>query len=299
MRAFFKKRCFLAFLMLPVILGLSGPRLLAEERGLLADYPPTGIILFARNIEEPAQLADFIASIREVVPGAKLVVDQEGGRVARLRPPHWPVLPAAGTLGSAEAAYEHGLALGSTCNAAGFDVVTAPVLDVSVPGADLVIGDRAISGDARTVAALGGKIAEGILAAGCIPVMKHAPGHGRAMVDSHKTLPRVASTDLSDDLYPFSQNAHLPWAMTAHIVYEALDPENPATLSRIVIRDVIRRRIGFAGTLISDDLAMHALTGAPEVRALAALAAGCDVALYCTGVFAENAAILRALQKHG
>ena len=133
MRAFFKKRCFLAFLMLPVILGLSGPHLLAEERGLLADYPPAGIILFARNIKEPAQLADFITSLREVVPGVKLVVDQEGGRVARLRPPHWPVLPAAGTLGSAEAAYEHGLALGSTCKAAGFDVVTAPVL---VAGAD-------------------------------------------------------------------------------------------------------------------------------------------------------------------
>jgi len=285
--------------MLPLILGLSGPHLTAQERQLFADCPPAGVILFARNIEEPAQLTDFIASIRETVPGVKLMVDQEGGRVTRLRPPHWPALPAAGCLTAPEAAYGHGLALGTMCRAAGFDVVTAPVLDLRWPGADEVIGDRAISADPKIVAALGGQIAAGILAAGCIPVMKHAPGHGRATVDSHKTLPRIASADLSDDFYPFSQNAHLPWAMTAHIVYEALDPENPATLSRIVIRDVIRRRIGFAGTLVSDDLAMGALSGPPEARVTAALAAGCDLALYCTGDFADNAAILKALQKHG
>jgi len=285
--------------MLPVILGLSGPHLTPDERRLLADYPPAGVILFARNIEEPAQLADLVASIRGAVPGVKLVVDQEGGRVARLRPPHWAALPAAGRLTSADAAYAHGLALGQMCRAAGFDVVTAPVLDLALPGADQVIGDRAICGDAKTVAVLGGQIAAGILAAGCIPVMKHAPGHGRATVDSHKALPRIAAADLSDDFYPFAQNAHLPWAMTAHIVYEALDPENPATLSPIVIRDVIRGRIGFAGTLVSDDLAMHALTGPPAARAAAALTAGCDLALYCTGIFAENAAILKALQNHG
>ena len=285
--------------MLPVILGLSGLRLTDEERALFSDYPLSGVILFARNIEEPAQLADLIASVRAVLPDGKMMVDQEGGRVARLRPPCWAAVPAAASLTTQEAAFAHGLALGTMCREAGFDVVAAPVLDLRVPGADEVIGDRAIGGDARVVAALGGKIGEGILAAGCIPVMKHLPGHGRAVVDSHHALPRIAAADLSEDFYPFAQNAHLPWAMTAHIVYEALDAENPATLSRIVIREVIRGEIGFAGTLVSDDLAMNALTGAPEARVMAALAAGCDLALYCSGVFADNAAILRAVQKHG
>jgi beta-N-acetylhexosaminidase len=158
-----------------------------------------------------------------------------------------------------------------------------------------VIGDRAISGDPGIVAHLGGKIAEGIMAEGVTPVMKHLPGHGRAVVDSHFHLPRISEADLSADFYPFFANNRLPWAMTAHIVYEAYDAECPATLSRKVIEGVIRGEIGFKGILVSDDLAMEALTGTPAERAVAALAAGCDFALYCPGDMAGNRAILEAV----
>ncbi len=223
------------------------------------------------------------------------MVDQEGGRVARLRQPFWADLPAAASLATEEAAFAHGRALGVMCRAAGFDVVAAPVLDLQYDGADAVIGDRAISDDPVIVARLGGKIAAGILAEGLTPVMKHLPGHGRALVDSHQKLPRVAQADLAADFYPFAANNTLPWAMTAHIVYEAIDPALPATLSKIVIKDVIRGKIGFGGVLLSDDLAMGALSGTPAERALAAVAAGCDIALYCPGDFAGNASVLRAL----
>lgn len=280
----------------PVILGISGPVLTGAEREMLARYRPRGIILFGRNIENPDQLAALTASLRTALaPGAVLMVDQEGGRVARLRAPFWPDLPAAGTLKTADEAFAHGQKLGQMARASGFDVVAAPVLDVRHPGADDIVGDRAISDDPEIVAVFGGRIAAGILEAGVTPVMKHMPGHGRAMVDSHKALPRVAAVDLEDDFYPFAKNAALPWGMTAHIVFESLDPRHPATLSPVVIRDVIRTRIGFAGTLVSDDLAMAALTGTPAERVRAALAAGCDVALYCTGDLAESKSILRAL----
>jgi beta-N-acetylhexosaminidase len=280
----------------PVILGISGKALTEAEHDMLARHQPRGIILFGHNIETPDQLAVLTASLRDVLgPEAVLMVDQEGGRVARLRAPFWPDLPAAGTLKTADDAYAHGQKIGAMARAAGFDVVAAPVLDVRHPGADDIVGDRAISGDPKIVAELGGRIAAGILHAGATPVMKHMPGHGRAMVDSHKALPRVATADLDDDYYPFAENAALPWGMTAHIVFESLDALRPATLSPVVIRDVIRGRIGFSGTLVSDDLAMGALTGSPAERVIAALAAGCDVALYCTGILAENLAILQAL----
>jgi beta-N-acetylhexosaminidase len=214
-----------------------------------------------------------------------------------LRPPHWPALPAAGTLQSPEAAYAHGLALGAMVREAGFDVAAAPVLDLRHPGASDVIGDRALSSDPEVVARLGAALARGITAAGVTPVMKHIPGHGRATVDSHLALPRVAAADLSADFYPFAQNKNLPWAMTAHVIYEQLDPQNPATVSARVIHDIIRGEIGFSGTLVSDDLAMHALSGTPAERALAALAAGCDIALYCPGDMAGNTQILEALSK--
>jgi beta-N-acetylhexosaminidase len=222
------------------------------------------------------------------------MVDQEGGRVARLKPPHWPALPATATLITAEEAFAHGRSLGAMVREAGFDVAAAPVLDLRYAFADAVIGDRAISSDPRTVAVLGGEIARGIIAEGVIPVMKHIPGHGRAMADSHFALPRIAEADLEADFYPFIANNTLPWAMTAHIVYEQIDAEFPATISPKVIH-VIRRKIGFSGTLISDDLAMAALTGTPAERAAAALAAGCDIALYCPGDMAGNLAILEAL----
>jgi beta-N-acetylhexosaminidase len=282
--------------MLPVILGISGPSLTASEQEMFARFPPRGVILFARNIEDPAQLARLMDSLRAALPpDAVLMVDQEGGRVARLRAPHWPDLPAAGTLRSEDEAFAHGRALGAMSREAGFNVVAAPVLDLRHEGASEVVGDRAISGDPQIVAALGGRIAAGLLAEGVTPVMKHAPGHGRAKLDSHAALPRIADADLEADIFPFAQNRHLPWAMTAHIVYESIDPARPATLSRIVIRDVIRGKIGFAGILVSDDLAMGALTGTPAERALAALEAGCDIALYCPGDAAGNLAILQAL----
>ena len=258
-------------------------------------HQPRGVILFARNIKNKLQLTDLTAELKDILPsGAVLMVDQEGGRVARLKPPHWPALPPAGSLRTAEEAYAHGRALGSMVREAGFTCTAAPVLDINVPGASDVVGDRAITGDAATVGRLGGEIARGIMAEDVLPVMKHLPGHGRALVDSHIALPRVP--DLTEgDMLPFIANKNLPWAMTAHVVYEQYDAVNPGTLSDIIIRNLIRGRIGFQGILVSDDLAMGALSGTPAERATRALAAGCDIALYCPGDFEGNRAVLEAL----
>jgi beta-N-acetylhexosaminidase len=281
--------------MKPVIIGIAGKALTENERLLLREFSPRGVILFARNVESPIQLTDLNAELASLLPpGAVLMVDQEGGRVARLRAPHWPELPAAGTLATAEAAYKHGRALGAMVKAVGFTMTAAPVLDLSIAGASGVIGDRAFAGGAAQVALLGGEMARGILDEGIQPVMKHIPGHGRALLDSHVDQPRVAVNDDEDHL-PFIRNRNLPWAMTAHIVYEQWDKGRPATISPIVIKQIIRGRIGFTGQLMTDDLAMHALSGTPKERALAALAAGCDVALYCPGDFAGNRQILEAL----
>lgn len=282
---------------LPVILGMSGLSLRDDEAALFTKFPPTGIILFGRNIAEPGQLASLMAALRGVLPAdAIFMVDQEGGRVARLRAPHWPDLPPAASLADNNAAFAHGLALGRMVAAAGFNMAAAPVLDLHQPGASDVIGDRALSAAPEIVAALGGHIAAGIMQAGVMPVMKHIPGHGRALVDSHLSLPRIpAGVDLTADFHPFQANNTLPWAMTAHILYEAYDTLNPATLSARVIAEVIRGIIGFTGRLMSDDLAMGALSGTPATRAQAALAAGCDVALYCPGDMAGNSEILMAL----
>lgn len=258
-------------------------------------HQPRGVILFARNIQNPSQLTELTSDLKVVLPqDAVLMVDQEGGRVARLKPPYWPALPPAGELKTSEDAFAHGQALGRMVREAGFTCTAAPVLDLRVLGASNVVGDRAIIGDAKTVGRLGGEIARGILSEGVLPIMKHLPGHGRALVDSHVELPRVA--DLTqEDLLAFTLNNQLPWGMTAHVVYEQYDALNPGTLSPIVIQDLIRERIGFKGVLISDDLAMGALTGSPVQRVQRALAAGCDVALYCPGDFVGNSAILEAL----
>jgi beta-N-acetylhexosaminidase len=279
----------------PAIIGIAGPVLSPDERALIREHAPRGIILFSRNIENTSQLSDLNVELKSLLPpDGILMVDQEGGRVARLRPPHWPALPPAGTLRTGAEAYEHGRALGAMVRAAGFTMTAAPVLDLSIEGANGIIGDRAITGGPEQVALLGGEIARGIMDEGVLPVIKHIPGHGRALLDSHLALPRVAVNDEEDHL-PFIRNRHLPWAMTAHIVYDQWDNENPGTISPIVIEQVIRRKIGFTGQLMSDDLAMHALTGTPKERALAALAAGCDVALYCPGDSAGNRQILEAL----
>jgi beta-N-acetylhexosaminidase len=273
------------------IVGIAGPSLLGEEAALFRAHPPAGVILFSRNIGDPAQLAALISQLRSVLaPDAVLMVDQEGGRVARLRPPHWRAHSPAAAIGrrydrapeqALRAAWLTGALIGLDCAAAGFDVAAAPVLDLAVPGAHVAIGDRAASPDPEAVGQIGRAVAAGLMAAGVQPVGKHAPGHGRAVVDSHLSLPRVEERDLTADLHPFILNADLPWLMTAHIVYPAFDPDRPATLSPVVIGSVIRGRIGFEGVLVTDDLAMHALTGAPADRALQALAAGCDIALYC------------------
>jgi beta-N-acetylhexosaminidase len=251
------------------------------------------VILFARNVQSPPQLAGLTAELRRSLPsGAVLMVDQEGGRVARLRPPHWRAHPPAATLGSLRAAWLTGALIGLDCAAAGFDVVAAPVLDLRVAGAHAVIGDRALAEQPHAVARLGRAVAAGLLAAGVQPVGKHAPGHGRARVDSHLSLPRVEANHLEADILPFALNADLPWAMSAHIVYPAWDAALPATLSPTVIETIIRGRIGFEGVLVTDDLAMKALSGAPAELARQALAAGCDVALYCSGEFPPTAELL-------
>ncbi len=185
--------------------------------------------------------------------------------------------------------------IGGQCKAAGFDVVAAPVLDLGLPGAHAVIGDRAFSADPGAVAALGRAMAEGLMAAGMQPVGKHAPGHGRARADSHLELPVVEESDLAADWQPFAANADLPWMMTAHVRYPALDPERPATLSAAILQGLLRGRFGFEGVLVSDDLAMGALSGTMPERAEAALAAGCDLALACDGVAANNEALLASL----
>ena len=286
------------------IIGLSGPDLLPAEAALLRAEAPAGVILFARNIVDPARLHALIAATRAALPpGAVLMVDQEGGRVARLRPPHWRAHPPAARLGEIalrdraqgrRAAWLTGALIGLDCVAAGFDVAAAPVLDVRVPGAHDVIGDRAYAEDPALVADLAGACAEGLLAAGCQPVGKHAPGHGRAGVDSHLALPTVAAIPEAE-LLPFKALAAiLPWMMTAHVRILAWDPERPATLSPVIIERIIRDEIGFLGVLVSDDLAMQALSGSPAERAAGALAAGCDIALHCSGRLEESASVLAA-----
>jgi beta-N-acetylhexosaminidase len=275
------------------IVGLTGPTLLPREAALFRAHPPAGIILFARNIQDPPQLAALMTELRLVLPpNAVFMLDQEGGRVARLRPPHWRAHPAAATLGSLRRAWLSGALIGLECAAAGLNAVAAPVLDLSVPGAHDVIGDRAFAQYPEEVARLGRAFAEGLLAAGIQPIGKHAPGHGRARVDSHLSLPTVEANHLEADILPFARNADMPWMMTAHIVYPAFDSTLPATLSPFVIGEIIRRRIGFQGVLVTDDLAMKALEGEPADLAIQALAAGCDIALYCSGSFEPTQALL-------
>ena len=286
------------------IIGIAGLELDAREAALLRQHRPAGVILFRRNIRSPDQLMILTAELRAALPqGAVIMIDQEGGRVARLRPPHFNQHPSAGAIGDLHrfnpeaglhAAWMQGALIGAECASLGINTVCAPVLDLRLPGMSSVVGDRGFGDDPAIVARLGRALARGLLAAGVQPVMKHAPGHGRARVDSHEAMPEVDDIDEAD-LFPFAANADLPWMMTAHLLYRALDPVRPGTLSPTVIGDVIRGRIGFDGVLVSDDLAMGALTGTPAERACAALTAGCDVALYCPGTMDDNIAVLEAV----
>jgi beta-N-acetylhexosaminidase len=286
------------------ICGLSGPALSLGEADFLAAMRPAGIILFARNVQTPEQVARLIADARRAAKGEILMlVDQEGGRVQRLAAPYWPLYPAARAFGRIRAqdparatrlAWLSARAMAHDHHALGFNTTCAPVLDVPVPGADNIIGDRAYGEDIETVIELGGAVAEGLLAGGILPVIKHIPGHGRATADSHLALP-VVDTPLSEleaaDFAPFRALAHLPMAMTAHVVYTAADPSAPVTVSPRAIDGIIRGFIGFDGLLMSDDLSMQALSGTLEERTRKSLAAGCDVALHCNGKMEEMSAV--------
>ena len=292
------------------ILGCAGLRLTEAERAFFARTNPLGFILFARNVDTPAQVADLVAELRLVVgrADAPVLIDQEGGRVQRLRPPHWRSAPAGAPFARLAAADPAAAAaalrlnfrlIGRELAALGIDVDCAPVLDVPVQGAHDVIGDRAYGIRPAQVAALGRAAMDGLLDEGVLAVIKHIPGHGRAMVDSHQALPVVeaARAELeSQDFAPFRALAAAPWAMTAHVVYKAIDPDAPATTSAKVIGEVIRGVIGFDGVLVSDDLSMKALGGGFGDRARAALDAGCDIVLHCNGEMAEMTAIAAALR---
>ncbi len=279
------------------ILGLAGPHLGDAERGFFRDADPWGFILFARNVRDPDQLRRLTGALRDAVGrDAPVLIDQEGGRVARLRPPHWTGWPPALDQMArtrpgqgARAMWLRYRVIADELAQAGIDVNCAPVADLPVPGAHEVIGDRCYGGDPETVAAAGRAVAEGLLAGGVLPVLKHIPGHGRATADSHADLPRVATdraTLRRTDFAPFRALADLPLGMTAHVVFQAIDPEAPATLSPAVI-GLIRDEIGFGGLLMTDDIGMGALSGPFEGRCRQALRAGCDVILHCSGDFAE------------
>jgi beta-N-acetylhexosaminidase len=284
-----------------VIFGCSGPELSAEEQRFFAEARPWGFILFRRNILDKKQVRQLIAALRECIGDARapMLVDQEGGHVARLSPPLWKARPSAARFGdlyassperAREASYLNARLMAFDLAELGFSVDCAPVLDVPIPGADAVIGDRAFAKDPAIVIDLGRAVIEGMLDGGVVPVMKHIPGHGRATADTHKALPHVTTAieDLSaTDFVTFRSLNHCPMAMTAHVVFDSIDPQRPATTSPKIIRDVIRGEIGFEGVLMSDDLSMDALKGPLSLRARNALFAGCDIVLHCNGEMEE------------
>ena len=284
-----------------ILFGCAGPVLSPQERDLFSRAQPLGFILFGRNCRTPAQLHRLVADLRAAIgqPRAPVLMDQEGGRVARLRPPHWRAHPAATHIGALaerdldlaiEAATINARLCASELAAAGIDVNCAPVLDLARPETTAAIGNRAYAGTPNIVAKLGLAVCQGHLAGGVLPVIKHIPGHGRATVDSHHELPIVNAShaDLAAaDFQPFKALAAQAWGMTCHLLFPALDPDNPATQSKSIIADVIRGEIGFDGFLLSDDISMQALGGDIASRSAKALQAGCDAVLHCTGLFGE------------
>ena len=293
-------------MILPVIFGIAGTELRPNERALFAEASPFGFILFARNLESPAQAGALVRGIRETAGRyVPVLIDQEGGRVQRLGPPHVPAYPPASVFGqlaardvaeASEVARTGYALIGRDLATLGIDVNCAPVLDLLVDGADAVIGNRAFADDPGVVARLGRAAAEGLGLAGVLPIVKHIPGHGRTETDSHAELP-VVETDANvldaTDFEPFRALRDAPIAMTAHVVYTAYDPGVPLTVSRRAIQEVVRERIGFEGLLISDDIGMKALAGSAADSAVSALAAGCDVVLHCNGILSEMAALAR------
>jgi beta-N-acetylhexosaminidase len=287
-----------------LITGLAGPALTDRERAFLRDARPWGFILFRRNVAGPEALRRLVDDVRDTLGrAAPALIDQEGGRVQRLGPPDWTSYPPGAAFG---ALYDRdrgqGLAaarLGARLIAAdlaavGIDVDCLPIADVPVPGADPVVGDRAYGTDPAKVAAIAGAVAAGLFDGGVLPVLKHIPGHGRAIADSHKSLPVVTASRAeldASDFAAFRPLASLPLGMTAHVVFTAIDPAAPATVSATIVRDVIRDSIGFRGLLMTDDISMGALSGSLGERSRAAIAAGCDLILHCNGDMAEMLAV--------
>ncbi len=291
-----------------VIFTCAGPTLTPGERDFFAEADPLGFILFADNCVDPGQIRDLVAALRDCVGrgDAPVLIDQEGGRVARLKPPHWRASPPARPFGqlaerdmdaATEAVRLNARLIAGELYDLGINVDCAPVLDVPAPDAHDIIGDRAFSSDPEIVARLGQAFCDGLLAGGVMPVIKHIPGHGRALVDSHHELPVVAAPLVElerSDFLPFRALKAQPFAMVAHVVYAAADAERAATISPAVTDGVIRRDIGYEGVLISDDISMEALAGSPSARTRAVLDGGCDVALHCSGKLDEMKGMIGA-----
>jgi beta-N-acetylhexosaminidase len=289
------------------ITSVSGTELSPAERAFIAAERPWGFILFKRNIETPAQVRRLVTEMREAggESNAPVLVDQEGGSVQRFRPPHWPLYPAGAVFGrlydmnpvwGLTAAKLSARLIAADLADVGVDVDCLPLADVPVPGANDVIGDRAYGEEPRKVAAIARAVTDGLEQGGILPVLKHIPGHGRAMADSHLSLPTVDTPrDELDrtDFAAFRLLSDLPMAMTAHVVFSAIDPAHPATTSATMIEQVIRGAIGFQGLLMSDDVGMNALEGSIAERSRAVVAAGCDIILHCSGVLDEMQQVAR------
>lgn len=294
--------------MIPAIFGMSALKLTADERAFFADCEPAGYIIFGRNVENRAQLRALTDELRDLHGNDNLaiLIDQEGGRVARMKEPEWPAFPSGAAFdqlyerapaSAIQAARINAMALATMMAEVGITVDCLPLLDVRQPGASDVIGDRALGSEPMRVAALGRAILAGLQAGGVVGVVKHIPGHGRALLDTHKELPVVDADDasLQSDLAPFAALRDAAMAMTCHVIFSAWDAEHPATLSPTVIDRIIRQRVGFHGLLMTDDLDMQALTGDVPSRAVAAIAAGCDIALNCWGKMDDMIGIANGL----
>jgi beta-N-acetylhexosaminidase len=294
-----------------VIFGSAGLSLSPSERSFFAETQPAGFILFQRNCRDPDQVRGLVDAMRDCVgdDDALVLIDQEGGRVARLGPPHWRTPPAGARFAelyaanpdhARQAAFLNARLIAHELTALGINVDCLPVLDIPVADADPIIGDRALGKTPDQIADLGAAICDGLMAGGVLPVIKHIPGHGRTTVDSHKALPRV-DTPLAEleatDFAPFRSLAHMPLAMTAHVIFSAIDADAPVTLSMVATQTLIRERIGFEGLLLSDDLSMQALSGGLGERAARAIDAGCDIALHCNGEAAEMEAVAEAVSQ--
>ncbi len=282
------------------IYGLAGPQLTADERAFFLDADPAGYILFRRNCVDREQLLGLTEALRGLHGRADLpiLIDQEGGRVSRMQPPEWPSFPRGEAFdrlyqlapsSAIEAARMNARAIALVLRSSGVNVNCLPMLDVRQPGASDIVGDRAYGAEPMQVAALGRAVLEGMASAGVLGVVKHMPGHGRALVDSHKELPVVTASaeELEVDLEPFERLREAPMGMVAHILFTAWDPDHPSSQSLRIIEEIIRGRIGFNGFLMTDDIGMEALSGSAGERSAAALAAGCDCTLHCSGKFDE------------